>query len=187
MTTVGLIDKILAVAGMLAAIGPVVRSSIGSTGSVSWRRVVVMAAGGLFALFAVTGLLLVRYRVMSEDVVYWPTWLGGTLAFFGGMLGVATLFAGRLPADKGVTGMTEDAAIRNATLAVAMSVYLAAPAPVLAVLALTRLLRAGLPWTLAQARWASVAEGTVLALLCLLTRDETVGGLRQVSGLLGSL
>ena len=106
---------------------------------------------------------------------------------FGGALGVATLLASRRTAGGSRVGMTEDAAIRNATLAAAMSIYPAAPMPVLGGLALTWLLRSTLPWTVAQARWAGVVLGLLLLALCFVARSPGLGGLRAATTLFDGL
>jgi hypothetical protein len=173
----GLVDRLLAVAAMLTAIRPLLHGSVGPRSHVSWKRCLVLLAGGLAALLGVVGLLLV-WALLLGRTLYAPTWLGGTLAAFGGMLGVATLIVRR-----GADGLTEDAAIRYATQAAAMCLYLAAPHLALLGLGLTRTLRALLPWTVTQHRWLHVAEGLVLISLIFVPRDETLGGLRfQVPG-----
>lgn len=182
MSPVDLVDKVLALVAMLVVVRPIVASSLGTAGQVSWRRWAALGAGGAGALAAVVGLLVVRKLVLSEEAFYLPTALGGALTGFGGMLGVAVLLARRPPGG----GMSEDAAIHHATLAGAMAAFLAAPVLVLGLLGLTRLGRACLPWTVTQGRWIRAAEGVVLLALCLLPRGATVGGLRQAVSLFGS-
>lgn len=181
----GLVDKVAAVAAMLVAIRPVISACKGSDGRLSWRRSLVLAAGGLFALAAVTGLLVVRLLVLDEPNLFLPTRLGGTLSFFGGMLGLATVLAGRPSAGGASIRLTEDSAIRHAVLAAAMSVYAAAPTLAAAAAGITWMGRALLPWTPSEPRWARIVEGGLMLLLCVVPRDGTVGGLRAVSGLLG--
>jgi hypothetical protein len=172
----GLVDRVLAATAMLVAIRPLMRGALGSRSHLSWKRCVVLVGGGLTALLGVVGLLVVRARFLGEPQ-FLPTTLGATLTFSGGMLGVATLMAGRGP-----KGLSEDAAIRYVTQAAAMFLYLAAPRLTLALLGLTRLLRATVPWSLtAQPRWAPIIEGLVLLALVAVPRDETIGGLRFVA------
>jgi hypothetical protein len=170
----GLPDKVLAVAAMLLAIRPLLRGTLGSRSHLSWKRAVVLLAGGTMAWVGAVGLLAVKARLLGGPF-YVTTWLGGTLAFFGGALGVATLLAGRGP-----EGMTEEAAIDWATQAAAMSVYVAAPQPALALLAITRLLRA-LPPSLPRRRRALLLiTGLLCVGLALVPRsDPTLGGLRE--------
>jgi hypothetical protein len=177
LTTDGLVDRLLAVAAMLTAIRPLLHAAVGPRSHVSWRRCLVLLTGGLAALLGAVGLLLV-WALLLGLPLYAPTWLGGTLAVFGGTLGVATLIVRR-----GTDGLTEDAAIRYATQAVAMCLYLAAPRVALLGLGLTRTLRALLPWTVTDRRWLRAAEGVVMLLLVFVPRDATLGGLRfQVPG-----
>jgi hypothetical protein len=180
---IGLVDRVLAVVAMLVAIRPLMRGALGSRSHLSWKRCVVLLAGGCGALLGVVGLLVVRAHLLG-DPQFLPTALGATLVFFGGMLGVSTLMAGRGP-----TGLSEDAAIRYVTQAGAMFLYLAAPAVTLGLLGLTRLLRATAPWTVAPSqRWAPILEGVLLLVLVAVPRDETVGGLRFVADIrVGSL
>jgi hypothetical protein len=169
----GLADRVLAVLAMLTAIRPLLRGTLGSRSHLSWKRGVVLVAGGTLALVGAVGLLAVKAKLLGGPF-YVTTWMGGTLAFFGGALGVATLLAGRGPA-----GMTEGAAIDWATQAAAMSVYVAAPQPVLALLALTRLVRAVPPSLPSRRRTVLLVTGLLLAALALLPRtDPTLGGLR---------
>ncbi|MHC5209394.1 MAG: hypothetical protein ACYTG2_01590 [Planctomycetota bacterium] len=180
MTGIGLVDRLLAVAAMLTAIRPLLHGSVGPRSHVSWKRCLVLLAGGVSALLGVVGLLLV-WALLLDRPLYAPSWFGGTLAVFGGMLGVATLIVRRGP-----DGLSEDAAIRYATQAVAMCLYLAAPRVALLGLGLTRALRAVLPWTVTEHRWVRLAEGVILIALILVARDATLGGLRfQVQGLVG--
>ena len=171
--TGGFLDRILAVGAMLVSIRPLLRGALGARSHVSWKRAVVLAAGGLAALVGVLGLLAIRARLLGGPF-YVPTWFGGTLAAFGGMLGVSTLVARRGPA-----GLSEDQAIRFAVQAAAMSLYLAAPGVALAFLGGTRLLRALLPWTSGGRRWPRAVEGLVLLGLAFVPRtDAALGGLR---------
>lgn len=187
--THGLVDRLLAVLAMLAAVRPIVRASTGQPGHLSWKRALVLAAGGLFALAAVTGLLVARLVVLDEPALYLPTWLGGTLSVFGGMLGMATLLAGRRAGPSGHVLLSEDAAIRHATLAAAMSVFLVTPRLVLAALGVGWLLRAVLPVAVAapggRRRVLRVIEAAALIGLSGVPREATVGGLRAVTDLLG--
>ncbi|HTE06197.1 MAG TPA: hypothetical protein VK824_08375 [Planctomycetota bacterium] len=171
----GIIDRVLAVVAMLVAIRPLLAGSLGSRSHLSWKRSVVLLFGGGSALVGAVGLLALR-NVLFGEHFYLPSWLGGTLAFFGGMLGVSTLIAGRGP-----NGLSEDSALRSATQAVAMVLYVAAPRPTLALLGLTRLLRSALPWTVSEKRGWRVVEGLVLLALCLIPRDESLGGLRVLA------
>lgn len=173
----GLADRLLAVAAMLSSIRPLLAGVTGSGGRLSWRRAVVMLLGGASAAVAVVGMLALQRLLLGREL-YLPTPLGGALAFFGGMLGMATVLAGRPP-----EGLTEDAALRTATQAVAMVLYVATPRIALAALGATRLLRAALPWTVSGRRWTGLVEGAVLVGLCFVPRDETLGGLRAVPDL----
>jgi len=168
-----LIDRLVAVVAMLASIRPLMRGMLSSSSHLSWPRLLTMVAGGLAALTWAVGLLALRAELLDEAFLR-PNLLGGALAVFGGMLGVATLLAKR-----GEGGMSEEDALRNATLAGGMALYVAAPALALAGLGLTRLLRATLPWTLVRIRWASAVEGLALLLLCALQGAALgEGGLR---------
>jgi hypothetical protein len=171
----GIVDRVLAVAAMLVSIPPLLRGSLGSRSHLSWKRCVVLLAGGASALVGVVGLLALRHVIFSE-AFYLPSWLGGTLAFFGGMLGVSTLIAGRGP-----SGLTEDMALRYATQAVAMVLYVAAPGPALLALGGTRLLRGALPWSPVRHRHWRLLEGTALLLLCFVPREPSLGGLRVLA------
>jgi len=172
----GLVDRVLAAVALLVAIRPLMRGALGSRSHLSWKRCVVLAGGGLTALLGVVGLLVVRARFLGEPQ-YLPSLPGSVLTVAGGMLGVATLMAGRGP-----IGLSEDAAIRYVTQAAAMFAYLAAPRAALALLGLTRLLRATVPWSVtARPRWASIIEGVVLLALVAVPRDPTIGGLRFVA------
>jgi hypothetical protein len=174
----GLVDRVLAAAAMLVAIRPLMRGALGSRSHLSWKRCVVLAGGGTTALLGVVGLLVVRAHFLDEPQ-FLPTLLGTALTFTGGMLGVSTLMAGRGP-----KGLSEDAAIRYVTQAAAMFLYLAAPRATLALLGLTRLLRATAPWSVAgPPRWAPIIEGLALLALVAVPRDETLGGLRFVADL----
>jgi hypothetical protein len=177
----GLADRLLAVVAMLLSIRPLLAGALGQRSHLSWKRGLALLAGGLAGLVALIGLLVVR-AWLAGGTIYLPTWLGGTLAVFGGMLGVATLMAGRAEG-----GLSEDAAIRGATLAVAMVAYVAAPRLSLLALGLTRGLRASLPWTVSQRRWLGVLEGLVLLALVFVSRDPDLGGLRLAAAQLGAL
>jgi hypothetical protein len=157
-----LVDKLVAVVAMLVAIRPLARSMLSSDGHVSWARALTLLAGGPAALTWTVGLLALRAELLGDPFLV-PNLLGGCLSVFGGMLGVATVLAKR-----GQGGMSEDAALRNITLAVAMVLYVAVPALALAGLGLTRLMRATLSWTLVRIRWATAVEGLSLLGLCAL-------------------
>ncbi len=177
----GLADRLLAVVAMLSAIPPLLRGTLGSRSHLSWKRAVVLLAGGTLAWVGAVGLLAVKAKLLGGPF-YVTTWMGGTLACFGGALGVATLLAGRGP-----TGMTEEAAIDWATQAAAMSVYVAAPQPVLALLALSRLVRASPPSLSKRRRAVLLITGLLLAALAVLPRtDPTLGGLRVPWASLGA-
>ncbi|RKY22001.1 MAG: hypothetical protein DRQ55_02320 [Planctomycetota bacterium] len=167
------IDKLIAVLAMLVAIGPLMRGSLGARSHLSWRRSLFLAAGAVLACVGVVGLLALRAQFLGEPF-FLPTWLGASLAGVGGMLGVSTVLAGRGP-----EGLSEAGALRLATQAAAMVLYVASPAGALGLLGATRLLRACLPFTLVRTRWLGVVEGVVLLALCLVPRDELLGGLRD--------
>jgi hypothetical protein len=169
----GLVDELVAVVAMLASIRPILSGLQGSSNQLSWRRTSVLLGGGLGSWVGVVGLMALEVHFMGRGF-YLPTWLGGTLAFFGGMLGASTLMAPR-----GERGMSEPQALRVATQSVAMTFYLAEPVVSLGFLGVTRLLRASMPWTLVRTRWVGVIEGLALLALCLVPRDETHGGLRR--------
>jgi len=170
----GLPDRVLAVAAMLVSIRPLLRGTLGARSHLSWKRAVVLLAGGTLAWVGAVGLLAVKAKLLGGPF-YVTTWLGGTLAFFGGALGVATLLAGRGP-----DGMTEESAIDWATQAAAMSIYVAAPQPALALLALTRLMRALPPSLPRRRRTLLLVTGLLFAALAILPRtDPTLGGLRE--------
>jgi hypothetical protein len=170
----GLPDKVLAVLAMLVSIRPLLRGTLGSRSHLSWKRAVVLLAGGTLAWVGAVGLLAVKAKLLGGPF-YVTTWLGGTLAFFGGALGVATLLAGRGP-----DGMTEESAIDWATQAAAMSVYVAAPHPALGLLALTRFVRALPPSLPRRRRTLLLVTGLLFTALALLPRtDPTLGGLRE--------
>lgn len=171
----GIVDRVLAVVAMLVSIRPLLAGSLGSRSHLSAKRSIVLLFGGASALVAAVGLLALRH-VLFDTPFYLPSWLGGTLAFFGGMLGVSTLIAGRGP-----NGLSEDSALRSATQAVAMVLYVAAPTPALALLGLTRLLRSALPWTISERRGWRIVEGAVLIALCFIPRDASLGGLRVLA------
>jgi hypothetical protein len=168
----GIVDRMLAVLAMLVSIRPLLAGSFGSRSHLSWKRAVVLLFGGASALVGAVGLLALR-NVLFAEPFYLPSPLGGTLASFGGMLGVSTLIAGR-----GRNGLSEDSALRSATQAVAMVLYVAAPTPALALLGLTRLLRSALPWTISERRGWRTLEGLALLALCFVPRDASLGGLR---------
>jgi hypothetical protein len=169
------VDELLAVFAMVMAIRPLMRGALGARSHVSWRRALFLVAGGVLAWIGVVGLLALRAQFLG-DPFFLPTWLGGSLAAMGGMLGASTVLAGRGP-----TGLSEASALRLATLAAAMVVYVAAPQIALGFLGVTRLLRATLPFTLVRTRWLGVVEGVLLLALCFVPRDETVGGLRVLA------
>ncbi len=169
-----IVDRVLAVVAMLVAIRPLVRGVIGSDGQMSVRRLAMLVGGGLSAVVAAVGLLAVKALLLNEPTFAVPTWLGGTLAFFGGLLGTSTLLSPR-----GEDGMSEDDAIRYATQAVAMWTYLAAPRVTLVALGLVRLSRGALPWTLTSARWTSLVEGGLLIALAFVPREPLLGDLVQ--------
>jgi 2-iminobutanoate/2-iminopropanoate deaminase len=173
------IDRVIAVVAMLISLRRLVQGVLGTRSHVSWRRVVVLVAGGCASVLGCVGLLALRSQVFEEPF-FLPHWLGTTLTFFGGLLGASALLAGRAP-----QGLTEDAAIRSATQAAAMSIYVAAPVITLALLGITRIARATLPWTDAQGRWLRVLEGTLLIGLCFVAREPTLGGLRFLARLPG--
>jgi hypothetical protein len=181
MNVPGLVDRGLAVLAMLVSIRPLLRGALGGRSHVSWKRGVVLVGAGLAALVGVVGLLALRARLL-DDPFFLPTWFGGTLAWFGGMLGVAMLIASRPP-----EGLSEDTAIRYATQAAAMCLYVAAPQLTLVLLGLTRLLRASLPWTVSERRWLRLVEGLALLALSAVPREPTLGGLRQAVASLGAL
>jgi hypothetical protein len=176
----GLTDRLLAVMAMLVAIRPLLRGSFGARSHISAKRAVVLLWGGLAALVGAVGILALRTQVLGEPF-YLPTWMGGCLAFTGGMLGVSTLMARR-----GAGGLTEDHAIRYATQAAAMSIYVATPTGALLLLGVTRTARALLPWTTSEHRWWRLTEGLALLALCLVPRESTLGGLRSVATALGA-
>ena len=60
------------------------RGGSGSGGRVSWRRWLVLTGGGVAAVLGLVGLLALRRQLLGHDF-YLPTWLGATLAFFGGL------------------------------------------------------------------------------------------------------
>ena len=93
-----LLDRTVAVAAMLVSIRPLMQGLLGSGGSLSWKRVLVMVVGGLFGFLGAVGLLVTKRIVLGEGEFFMPSWLGGTLAFFGGALGVSTLLSRRGPA-----------------------------------------------------------------------------------------
>jgi len=171
----GIVDRALAVLAMLVSIRPLLAGSLGNRSHLSWKRSVVLLFGGGSALVGAVGLLALRNVIFGEPF-YLPSLLGGTLAFFGGMLGVSTLIAGRGP-----TGLSEDSALRSATQAVAMVLYVAAPRPALALLGATRLLRSALPWTVSERRGWRIVEGLALLALCFVPRDASLGGLRVLA------
>lgn len=171
-----IVDRLLAIVAMLVAIRPLVRGVIGSGGDVSVRRVAMLVGGGVSAVVAAVGLLAVKELVFGEGggatSFFVPSWFGGTLAFFGGMLGTSTLLAPRGPG-----GMSEDDAIRYAAQAVAMWTYLAAPRVTLVALGIVRLSRGSVPWSNMSLRWPRVVEGVALFGLAFVPRDALLGGL----------
>ena len=167
------LDALLAVVAMLTALRPLLRGALGSDGGLSWRRALALAGGGLAALMAVVGLGALEHHFLGRPF-FLPTWLGGTLAWFGGMLGTSTLLTPRGP-----QGLDESGALRVATQSLAMTFYIAEPLVSLGFLGGTRLLRACLPWTIVRRRWLGIAEGLVLLALILVPRDEALGGLRR--------
>ncbi len=168
-----LLDELMAVLAMLTAVPAIQRGLQGSSSQLSWRRTSVLVGGGLGSWVGVTGLMALETHFLGRPF-FLPTWLGGTLAFFGGMLGTSTLLAPR-----GQRGMSEPQALRVATQSVAMTFYLAEPVASLLFLGSTRLLRAAMPWTIVRTRWRGILEGLVLLALCLAPRDDTHGGLRR--------
>jgi len=177
----GFLDKVLAVLAMLTAVRPMLAGALGSRSHLSWKRAVVLSSGGALAWVGSVGLLAVKAKLLGGPF-YVTTWLGATLAVFGGALGVATLLAGRGP-----HGLTEEAAIDWATQAAAMSVYVAAPRPVLGLLALTRLLRAVPTGQPPRRRTLLLLEGVLLAAAAAVPRaDATLGGLRVPWASLGA-
>ncbi len=169
----GLCDRVLAVMAMLVSIRPLLRGTLGSRSHLSWKRAVALAAGGGLAWTGAVGALAVQAKLLGGPF-YVTTWLGGTLAFFGGALGVATLLAGRGP-----SGMTEAAAMDWAVQAGAMPFYVVAPRVALALFALTCLVRA-LPPSLPRRRRTGLLLGGLLcaALAAVPRTDPTLGGLR---------
>ena len=177
----GFLDKILALTAALTAIQPLLAGSLGSRSHFSWKRWLVLVAGGTLAWVGVVGVLAVKAKLLGGPF-YVTTWMGATLACFGGALGVATLLAGRGP-----HGLTEEAAIDWATQAAAMSFYVAAPRPVLGLLALTRLLRAVPAGQPRRRRTQLIVVGLLLAAAAAVPRaDATLGGLREPWASLGA-
>ncbi|MFT7465388.1 MAG: hypothetical protein ACI9EF_003754 [Pseudohongiellaceae bacterium] len=172
-----LVDELLAVLAMVTAIPAIQRGLQGSSSQLSWRRTSVLVGGGLASWVSVVGLMALETHFLGRGF-FVPTWLGSTLAFFGGMLGTSTLLVPR-----GQRGMSEPEALRVATQSVAMTFYLAEPVASLLFLGATRLFRAAMPWTIVRTRWLGILEGLVLLALCLAPRDETHGGLRRSSEL----
>ncbi len=160
---------------MVTAVRPILRGTLGARSHLAWKRAAVLGIGGISAIVGAVGLMALRSLLFDATFMV-PTGLGATLAFFGGMLGMATVLAPR-----GAEGLSEDSAIRHATQALAMGLYVVAPRLTLLGLGGTRLARAALPWTVARARWLSVAEGLALVLLTLIPREETLGGLLQLA------
>lgn len=172
-----MIDRLLAIVAMLVAVRPLVRGVMGSGGRISLRRLALLVGGGLCAVVASVGLLAVKVLLLGDDgldarTFLVPSWYGGTLAFFGGMLGTSTLLAPRGP-----EGMSEDDAIRYATQAVAMWTYLGAPRVTLVALGVVRLSRGAVPWASTRVRWPRVVEGALLVAFVFVTRDPLLGGL----------
>lgn len=164
--------RVLAVLACLASVRSIGRAALDAGGRVSYRRLAVLAAGGLASLVSAVGLLALDH-ILREVPLRVPNALGATVSGFGGMLGMATVLASR-----GQRGMTEDAAIRAAALAVAMTVFVAAPRPCAGGLGLVRLVRSSLPWTVSQRRWAERLEGVALVVLALLPGVITAASLR---------
>ena len=156
-----LLDKLFAVLAMLTAIQPLLKGVMSSSSHLSWPRLLAMLAGGVASFTWTVGLLALRSYLFRDEAFMLPSGLGAALAVFGGLLGVATLLA-----QRGEDGMTEQAAIRSATQAAAMALYVAAPALAAGALGMTRLLRATLPWTLVRPRWPQALEGLALLGLC---------------------
>jgi hypothetical protein len=154
-------DKIVAVVAMLVAIRPLMKGVMSSSSHLSWPRLLAMLAGGVASFTWTVGLLALRSYLFREETFLLPNGLGSALAVFGGLLGVATLLA-----QRGEEGMTEQSAIRSATQAAAMALYVAAPLLAAAALGTTRLLRATMPWTLVKTRWRGTLEGVLLLALC---------------------
>lgn len=166
------VARVLAVVACLVSVRSIGRAALGSAGEVSGRRIAVLVLGGLTSLASAVGLLALDH-ILRDQPLRVPNALGATLSAFGGMLGMATLLASR-----GARGMTEDAAIRAAALAVAMTVFVAVPRPAAAGLGAVRILRSSLPWTMSQRRWAERLEGIALVLLALLPGGLSAEGLR---------
>lgn len=165
---------------MLSSLRPILLGALSTTSHVSWQRMLALLAGAVAAYTWTVGLLALRSYLFSEQPFLLPNELGSALAAFGGMLGVASLLARR-----GEGGMTEQNAIRCATQAGAMALYVAAPVLATGALGLTRLLRATLPWTLVRMRWRGTLEAAVLLVLCAahaLASDSAFGSL-ELGGL----
>lgn len=146
---------------MLASIRPIMLGAMSSSSHLSWPRLLALLAGAVAAYTWTVGLLALRSYLFESQAFLLPNELGTALTAFGGMLGVAALLARR-----GENGMSERYAIRCATQAAAMALYVAAPLLAAAALGLTRLLRATMPWTLVKTRWRGTLEGVALLALC---------------------
>jgi len=165
---------------MLASLRPILLGAMSSPSHVSWQRVLALLAGAVASYTWTVGLLALRSYLFEEQPFLLPNELGTALTAFGGMLGVASLMARR-----GAGGMTEQHAIRCATQAAAMALYVAAPVLAAAALGLTRLLRATMPWTLVRTRWRGTLEAVLLLALCaghLLAQGAPFGSL-ELGGL----
>lgn len=165
---------------MLSCLRPLLQGALSTASHVSWQRTLALLAGAVAAYTWTVGLLALRSYLFPEQPFLLPNELGSALTGFGGMLGVASLLARR-----GEGGMTEPKAIRCATQAGAMALYVAAPVLAAGALGLTRLLRAMMPWTLVRMRWRGMLEAAVLLALCaahVLTADSPFGSL-ELGGL----
>ncbi len=147
---------------MLASVRPILHGAMSSSNRVSVPRVLALLAGAVASYSWTVGLLALRSYAFEDQPFLVPNELGTALAAFGGMLGVAAMISKRGP-----EGLSEQQAIRCATQAGAMALYVAAPALATAALGLTRLLRSSLPWTLVPTRRQGMVEGIVLLALCL--------------------
>ncbi|MGQ0553694.1 MAG: hypothetical protein ACT4PU_10800 [Planctomycetota bacterium] len=177
----GLVDRVLAALAMLAAIPPLLSGTLGRRSHVSWKRLATLLTGGAAALVASVGLLLLKAWVFGGPI-FLPTWFGGTLGFLGGALGVATLMASRPP-----DGLSEQTALRAAVMALAMTLYVAAPRPALLLFGGTTLVRGLMTLSPGGRRWGWVLEGSLWILCSFVPREETLGGLRFAAANLGVL
>lgn len=165
----------MAVVAMLASIRPILLGAMSSSSHMSWPRVLALLAGAVASYTWTVGLLALRSYLFEEQPFLLPNQLGTALTAFGGMLGVAALLARR-----GAGGMSERYAIRCATQAAAMALYVAAPVLAALALGLTRLLRSTMPWTFVKTRWRGILEGVLLLALCaghLLASEQPLGRL----------